>query len=90
MSPPSTASWKRRLAAVTASAALFATACGGGSGVSADPGFVEAAEQNQNALDTGGDFGTTELLDTTTGEITTVGDVVTGDRAVLVWYWAPH
>jgi len=32
---------------------------------------------------------TTELVNLATGAATTLGDQATGDRAVLVWYWAP-
>ena len=68
--------------------ALFATACGGGA--EADPAVVAAAETNESRLSLGGDIASTELLEAATGEITSLGEVVTGDRAVLVWYWAPH
>jgi hypothetical protein len=36
------------------------------------------------------DVATTQLLDTADGSITQLSDVVTGDRPVLLWYWAPH
>ena len=51
------------------------------------PAYI-AANEAQLALS--GDLSQTELLDTRTGEITTLSEVVTGDRPVLLWYWAPH
>ena len=69
--------------------AIFATACGGG-GAEADPEAVAAAEANEGQLQVAGNIATTELLDARTGEITSLSDAVSGDRAVLVWYWAPH
>ena len=70
-------------------AALFATACGGG-GAEVDPLAVAAAEANESQLQVAGNIAETELLDAQTGEITSLSEVVDGDRAVLVWYWAPH
>ena len=73
--------------------ALFATACGGG-GSAPDTeeaqSAIAAAESNQGSLQLSGDLAVSELLDARTGEITNLSEVVTGDRAVLVWYWAPH
>lgn len=44
-----------------------------------------------------GDLGTTaddvrliEVLEVDTGEPTTLADTVTGNRPVLLWFWAPH
>ena len=78
-----------RLLSSVGALALVATACGGG-GTEADPLAVAAAEANESQLQVAGDIATTELLDARTGEITSLSQVVTGDRAVLVWYWAPH
>ena len=78
----------QRLWLVLVALALFATACGGGA--EADPAAVAAAESNESQLSLDGDIASTQLLDAATGEIASLGDVVTGDRAVLVWYWAPH
>lgn len=83
---------------------LLATACGGsGSGTEDDgaaPGrtldpaqraaSIEAAKANEPNLVLSDDVRTTQLLDTADGSIRTLDDVVTGDRAVLLWYWAPH
>lgn len=77
-----------RLSGLIGALALFATACGGGA--EADPLAVAAAEANESQLQVAGNIATTELLDAQTGEISRLSDVVTGDRAVLVWYWAPH
>ena len=78
-----------RLLSLVAALALFATACGGG-GADADPLAVAAAEANESQLQVAGNIAATQLLDAQTGEITSLSEVVTGDRAVLVWYWAPH
>jgi len=78
--------WRWRLAFGSAMAVLFLTACGG----SADPAVTAEAEANQGELAITADISRTEMLDVHTGEITSLGDVVTGDRAVLAWYWAPH
>ena len=48
-----------------------------------------AADQNEAKLAFTEDLENSELLDTTTGQITSVSAVVTGDRAVLIWYWTP-
>jgi hypothetical protein len=73
--------------------ALFATACGGGgSGLtSEEENAVKAlAETNEAQLALSDDLSTSELLDVRTGQITNLSEVVTGDRPILVWYWAPH
>lgn len=77
-----------RLLIIVASLAIFATACGGGTSV--DPAVATAAQSNEAQLELSGDISATQLLDSNSGEITSLGEVVTGDRAVLVWYWAPH
>ena len=80
---------------LVASVALFATACGGGGG-GAGPSSEESsaaiaeAVANEAALQLTSDVATTQLLDTTDGGIAQLADVVTGDRPVLLWYWAPH
>lgn len=79
----------RRLVTVAMAAALVVTACGGGGG-EIDPLAAAAAEVSQQLIDVSGDIATTQLIDTGSGEIASLADVVTGDRAVLVWYWAPH
>lgn len=70
---------------------LVLTACGGGSGTSAQDTATRAvAEQNQANLMLTDDLALTELLDGSNGEITNLREIVTGDRAVLLWYWAPN
>lgn len=81
------------LLAVIALLALVAAACSGGaetaSASEASTAVIAAATQNQSKLVLGDELSESQLLDTRTGAITSLGDVVTGDRAVLLWYWAP-
>jgi len=51
---------------------------------------AEIAAANQPKITGGDDWRTSEVLDVTNGAITTLSDVVVGDRPVLVWFWAPH
>ena len=75
---------------------LLASACGGGSGDGATPddpasqAAAEAAQANLDQLESSSDVTMIEVLDVTDGSITTLADTVTGDRPVLVWFWAPH
>jgi len=81
----------RILSATVASLALFATACGGGGATSVElNAAASAAETNTPQLQLTEDIGSSQLLDTADGSIASLADVVTGDRPVLVWYWAPH
>ena len=85
----------RRLLVILASLALFATACGGGGGgggVSSEESSaaIAAAATNQGQLQLTSDIASTQFLDTDDGSIQQLSDVVTGDRPVLLWYWAPH
>lgn len=75
-------------AAATALLVLVLSSCG--AGVQIDDEVVAVAAQNAAGLALSDDVATTGLLDGATGEITSLGDVVSGDRAVLVWYWAPN
>jgi len=68
--------------------AIFATACGGAS--PEQQAAVGEAETNQASLVLGGDIASTGHLDVANGEVTSLGEVATGDRPVLAWYWAPH
>ena len=81
-----------KLLVMVASLALFATACGGGGGQSSEAASAAeaAAATNEAQLDLTGIITTTQLLDTADGGIAQLSDVVTGDRPVLLWYWAPH
>ena len=81
-----------RAVAACVAAALLAAACGAGSTPVDDGRFaaaIEAAAVNEPALMLTAELDTTEMLDVRTGEIRALDDVVTGDRAVLLWYWAP-
>jgi hypothetical protein len=82
----------RKLLLIVASLALFATACGGGGGASSEESSaaVAAAATNQGQLQLTGDIASTQFLDTADGSIQQLSDVVTGDRPVLLWYWAPN
>ena len=81
-----------KMVLLAASLALFATACGGDAGPSSEESSAAtaAATSNQVALELTADVATTQLLDTADGGIVQLSDVVTGDRPVLLWYWAPH
>jgi len=85
-------SWAPRLLLTLASLALFATACGGGAAISSEDSSAAAAaaETNEAALQLTSDVLSTELLNAADGSIQDLGDIVTGDRPVLLWYWAPH
>ena len=82
----------RKLLITVASLALFATACGGGGGQSSEASSAAelAAATNEAGLQLTADITSTQLLDTVDGNISQLADVVTGDRPVLLWYWAPH
>lgn len=73
----------------------MATACGGPGGQGAPTSAqaeaaTEAAAANESTLVFTDDFSTTQLLNTADGEVTQLSEVITGDRPVLLWYWAPH
>lgn len=78
----------RRAIVLVLSTVLLA-GCAGGSAEAPPSAAAVAASANATALDFTGELATTEMLDVRTGEITALDDVVTGDRAVLLWYWAP-
>jgi hypothetical protein len=78
-----------RLALVLAPVLLFAAACSGDTLSEDALATVAVAEQNQGNLNLSDDLASTELLDGNSGAITSLGEVVTGDRPILVWYWAP-
>lgn len=67
--------------------ALVATACGdeGSSADTAAPVSEPATDLTPND-----DIRLTEILDVTSGDATTLADTATGDRPVLLWFWAPH
>lgn len=81
--------------ALFAAATLLASACGGdsatGAGSSAQgSNAASAADDNIGDLATNEDVRLIEVLEVDTGETTTLADTVTGDRPVLLWFWAPH
>ena len=94
------------LAAGALTAGLILSACGGGgeatttaqpaaaeggSGEAASSGSAsEQASANSGALQSTDDARTTEILNIADGSITSLQQAVTGDRPVLLWFWAPH
>jgi len=82
----------RRMAVLLTALALLATACGGKTDQT--PAEVSAAldtaTANFNSIATSDNLADTEMLNVRDGEIVSLSDVITGDRAVLLWYWAPH
>jgi hypothetical protein len=78
-----------RLALMLAPVLLLASACAGGALSEDALATVAVAQQNQGQLNLSDDLASTELLDGNSGAITSLGAVVTGDRPILVWYWAP-
>ena len=82
----------RKLLTLVGALALFATACAGGGGQSSEAASAAelAAQTNEPGLQLTSDITSTQLLDTVDGNISQLADVVTGDRPVLLWYWAPH
>ena len=82
----------RKLLTLVGALALFATACAGGGGQSSEASSAAelAAQTNEPGLQLTSDITSTQLLDTVDGNISQLADVVTGDRPVLLWYWAPH
>lgn len=80
----------RILSATLTSLALFATACGGGASSAENAAAATTAEANELQLQLTSDIASSQLLDASDGTISTLADEITGDRPVLVWYWAPH
>ena len=78
----------RRVASLLA-VLLFLGACGASDPEPAPSAAAVAAADNATSLDFTGELATTEMLDVRTGAVTSLDDVVTGDRAVVLWYWAP-
>ncbi len=86
--------WKfARTAAVAA--ALFLGACaGGGTEVAATGPQADAAAAAAVNIPTLNSTAATvfdiEVLDVADGGVTTLNEVVDGDRPVLLWFWSPH
>lgn len=74
---------------------LVLAACGS-DGVGDRPVSAAANAAAENAAATIDDLVATddvrthEVLDVTTGEPTSIAAVATGDRPLLLWFWAPH
>lgn len=89
--------WPLRFLAAPAFAVLLA-ACGGtasvdsaaAEGVSSDASAEEAAAANLPNLETGETVFDVEVLSVADGSVSSLRETVTGDRPVLVWFWAPH
>ena len=57
---------------------LLASACG------------DTAETGQASVATSDDVRDIEVLSVDDGSVSSLRDAVTGDRPVLLWFWAPH
>jgi len=79
-----------KLLLIVVSLAVWTAACGVGPSSAQSRAAEDAASSNEAALALTSDVATTQLLDTADGSITQLSEVVTGDRPVLLWYWAPH
>jgi parvulin-like peptidyl-prolyl isomerase len=86
---------------IAAVSVLFAAACGGSSSGSTaaadDPAAAQAAaeaataaEVSQGSLQSADEYHAVEVLDVADGSVTTLAGAITGDRPVLVWFYAPH
>jgi hypothetical protein len=84
---------------------LFAVACGGtpdvestaengtaaaGEAPAAAPTVEETAAANEDLLQLADDARDVEVLNVHDGSIASLRNAVTGDRPVLIWFWAPH
>lgn len=85
----------RRALSLLIALTLLAGACGGG-GSAGGPtseqseAAIAAAAQNEPQLTLINDLAASELLNTADGSITSLAEQITGDRPVLLWFWAPH
>ena len=75
---------------VTLAIALVASACTAGSLTAEQTAAIDTAARSASSLTLTNDLSTSQLLDGHTGEVMSIREVVTGDRAVLMWYWAPN
>ena len=74
---------------IATSFALLTAACASGTLSPEQTEAVTTAAANTRSLQLTSDISTTQMLDGRSGEIVDLSQVVTGDRAVLLWYWAP-
>lgn len=86
-----------RLRTFGVAAALVLGACGGAGGadtVAATGPVAEAAAAAEANMATINSSGETvfdiEVLSVADGGITTLNDVIDGDKPVLLWFWSPH
>jgi len=77
-----------RVAGALLGVALLASACGGDGEPDTAAGL--AAAEAIDDLATSDDVTMIEVLDVATGAPATLDEAVTGDRPVLLWFWAPH
>ena len=97
-----TAGMSIRSTFVLTAIALIAAACGDepatGAGTITDQPAAATAQDdaaanaaaNQPSLATADDVLDTEVLVVADGSVTTLAEAATGDRPLLVWFWAPH
>jgi hypothetical protein len=83
-------------------AALALGACGGSTAVESAEGpasvegapsvptAAETAAVNEDTLQSADNPFDIEVLSVADGTVSSLREVVTGDRPVLVWFWAPH
>lgn len=90
---------RSRLISGAIGAGLVLSACGAGgietstatpAEAAANADAAVQADANIDNLESTGDVRTTEVLNLSDGSKSTLEQAVTGDRPVLLWYWAPH
>jgi uncharacterized spore protein YtfJ len=91
----------RTMFVVAPAVALGLASCGGdsavetqtsaaASGESAGADITSIGEANIDLLQPADDARDVEVLNVQDGSITSLRDAVTGDRPVLLWFYAPH
>ena len=70
--------------------AAAATAEDDAAAATAEDDAAANAAANQPSLATADDVLDTEVLVVADGSVTTLAEAATGDRPLLVWFWAPH
>ena len=87
---PSLRTRTRSIVATIVMVAVLVTACGGAGLDEQQSELVAIANRNAPLLQLTSNLASTQMLDSRTGQITDLREVVTGDRPVLMWYWAPN
>lgn len=84
--------YPRRLTAVTVAGAvaLLGAACGDDASEPAATPDPATATADAGADAVTDDISAIEVLDLPSGASTTLAATITGDRPVLLWFWAPH